>query len=538
MAKARSSKKSKAGTSYAQEGVTLLRALLSAGLLILAYSVKLAHIAAVLILVAAAVICGIDIVLVAVDKMLKKRDYLNDQLMISLCAVACFSVGCYVETIVMLAVYQIGRACLGFAVRRTKSELYSAASDREGSVRLRSILSGPASSENSLMSKFMPYFDLFSKAAFIVGVLFAAVIPLITDMTYVMSIRRGCMLIAAAVPLSALAALPVYSLAGISRCAEYGVYVKNAKTLENAGDIAAVVYDKADVFTEGTPKLVSLNSPILDNESFLMLAAYTAYSSEQRFAAPIVSAHSGDIITSYISDFKDIPGCGMEISLRGRQILLGTYELFEARSINIPEADRKGGYVLYLAVSGIYAGSMTFKENINPYAECVISDLAAMGDVKSILVTEDGREVSERLAKALKVNELHYECGFSEKANIIKQCKNQLAQDEMLMYISAENLDYHTAADIDAKVGAEFNNADMVMSNIGLFGMPVVYDTANKLKRLSIENLLFTVLIKLVLVILALTGCATLWFILLLDFAASIIGVLNTLRINHVSNPE
>ena len=532
MAKSHSSKNSRAGRSYAQEIVTLLRVALSAALLIAAYSVNAASLVSMLMLIAAALICGFDIVLAAVDKIIKKRDYLNDQLLVCLCAIACFCIGCYTETIVMLVVYQLGRTCLNFVIRKTKLGFYSAVSpeDREGSLRLRSILNSPGSLKNSFFDKYMPYLELFSKAAFIVGILFAAAVPLITDMTYVMSIRRGSMLIIAAVPISALAALPMYSLAGLSRAAEYGVYIKNAAALENTGELAAVIYDKADVFTDGTPKLVSVNSPILDNESFLQLAAYTAYSSEQRFAAPIVSAYSGDIITSYISDFKDIPGCGMEISLHGRSVLLGTGELFDAKGISIPDTERKSGYILYLAIGGRYAGSLTLKEKLNPYAESVISDFAALGGIKSVLLTEDGRDVSERLAKALNVDELHYECGFTEKADIIQKCKDQLAPDEKLMYISAENLEYHTAADIDAKVGTEFENADMLMSNVGIFGLPVAYTASHMVKRLSSENLVFTAVIKFVLVVLALTGSATLWFIVLLDFAASVFGVLNVVR--------
>lgn len=532
MAKSHSSKNSRAGRSYAQEIVTLLRVALSAALLIAAYSVNAASLVSMLMLIAAALICGFDIVLAAVDKIIKKRDYLNDQLLVCLCAIACFCIGCYTETIVMLVVYQLGRTCLNFVIRKTKLGFYGAVSpeDREGSLRLRSILNSPGSLKNSVFDKYMPYLELFSKAAFIVGILFAAAVPLITDMTYVMSIRRGSMLIIAAVPISALAALPMYSLAGLSRAAEYGVYIKNTTSLENTGDLASVIYDKADVFTDGTPKLVSVNSPILDNESFLQLAAYTAYSSEQRFAAPIVSAYSGDIITSYISDFKDIPGCGMEISLHGRSVLLGTGELFDAKGISIPDTERKSGYILYLAIGGRYAGSLTLKEKLNPYAESVISDFAALGGIKSVLLTEDGRDVSERLAKALNVDELHYECGFTEKADIIQKCKDQLAPDEKLMYISAENLEYHTAADIDAKVGTEFENADMLMSNVGIFGLPVAYTASHMVKRLSSENLVFTAVIKFVLVVLALTGSATLWFIVLLDFAASVFGVLNVVR--------
>ena len=80
------------------------------------------------------------------------------------------------------------------------------------------------------------------------------------------------------------------------------------------------------------------------------------------------------------------------------------------------------------------------------------------------------------------------------------------------------------------RLGTEFENADMLMSNIGIFGLPVAYTASHMAKRLSAENLAFTAVIKLVLVVLALTGCATLWFIVLLDFAASVFGVLNIVR--------
>lgn len=71
MAKSHSSKNSKAGRSYAQEIVTMIRAALSAALLIAAYSVNAASFISTLMLIAAALICGFDIILPAVDKIIK-----------------------------------------------------------------------------------------------------------------------------------------------------------------------------------------------------------------------------------------------------------------------------------------------------------------------------------------------------------------------------------------------------------------------------------------------------------------------------------
>lgn len=535
MAKKAAGAERRKGKNVLPDLFTLIRAAVSVLLLILAYSVTASHFLSILILILALLICGFDIALIVYED-IRRKNYLNSSLLILIVVIAGFGAGCYIESIVTLVVYQLCRVLLDYASKLTKRSAYSAISsdDPDGQASLKAILNNPEASKSSLYSKYIPYFELFSKAAFIVGLLYAVVVPLISDMSFVMSIRRGCMLIAASIPASALVSLPLCSIAGLSLSAAYGVFIKGASVLEDTGKITTVIYDKADVFTEGTPKLVSLSSPILDNDTFLQLAAYTAYNSEQRIAVPIVSAYGGDIVSDYISGFREIPGCGMEITLRGRSVLLGTQELFETRGITIPSDGQKKGYVLYMAVAGNFAGSISFKENINPYAESVISDFAAMGNIKNILLTEDGREVSERLARALNIDELHYECDSVKKAGIIQQYADELPEGGKLLYVSAENLDYHTAADIDAKVGYAADNADMLMSNIGIFGLPVAYMASKRVKRLSIENLAFTILIKAVLVVLALTGNATIWFIVAVDFSASIAGILNIARLPNV----
>ena len=257
MAKKSSPKKRSKGIK--PDVFALSRAIVSALLLVLAYTVGAAPFVAVLILILAALISGFDLIFAAIDNALRKKNYFSSQCLIVICAIASFCAGCYIESVVMLAVYQLSSAFLTFAVKKTRSGLYNAVPESYGEehTRLKSILNSPAASFNSAKDKCMPYFDLFSKAALIVGILFAVAVPFLTDMTYVMSIRRGCMLIVAAVPASALAALPLYSVAGLSHSAEYGVFIKNAKTLESIGSVSAVAYDKNGVFTEGEPKLVA-----------------------------------------------------------------------------------------------------------------------------------------------------------------------------------------------------------------------------------------------------------------------------------------
>lgn len=512
--------------------VALSRLALSVILLILANTLAVPGWLSVVLMAVAILISAFDIIYDVISA-IKRKDYFNNACYLTFVTLIVFCIGCYKEAVLFVIFYQLLKLALEYAVKRTQNSATDLIpEDNADDVELlKAIISQPEAGKNPAIAKLRPYFEQFARAALLVGVLFAVVMPLISDMTLVMSVRRGAMLISAAIPASALASLPLCSIYGISYSAAYGILVRDAEILEKTANLKTVAFDKTDVFSEGLPKLATVISPKLDNDSFLKTAAYIAINSEQRIAAPIVRAYGGNIRTELIKDFREFPGTGMEITLNGVKMYLGTKDLLDARGVMLDPEDLRKGYVLYMVIGNQYAGSLTFKENINPYAEAVIGDFAADGNVGTVLITEDGREVSEKLARSLKVDSLYCECDTRKKLNAVQELKDECADYEMLMYVSAEEIDFHTAADIDAKVGDTADNADLLMSNIGIFGLPVAYMSAKRTKQITRQNTLLVILIKLILVVLALTGSATLWFVVLLDFAAGIGGVLNVSRI-------
>ena len=507
--------------------ITLIRLAIAVILLIVAYKINVTPIVSILILVAALMVSCSEIAISAVNAV-KKKDYFNYSCLILLSAVACFAAGCYIESIIFAIVYELCGILHGQAVKMTKRSAHEhlPRGNEEEKNLLRAKLNHSENLENSYKQKIEPYAEFAAKAIVVIAVLYAALLPVVSDMTYVMSIRRGAMLIVAIVPVSMFASLPLCSAYGLCFSAAYGVFVKKDAALEKAARTKSVVFDKADVLTDGGPKIAAIISPVLDNESFLKSAAYTAFKSEQRIAAPIISAYNGIVNPEYIQEFSDILGGGMEVKIGGQAMLLGTQALLESRGIVLDEKNLRSGYVLYLIIAGNYAGCIVFKENINPYAAKTVSDLKAMG-ITSCLVSEDGREVSERTASQLGAAKFYAGCETVSKLYAVKEIKENSAENDAVIYVSAECIDYHSDADIDAKVGYSTEIEDIQMSNIGIYGLPVAISTAKKVRRISAENLLLSAAVKLILITLALTGYATLWFIVLLDFAAGIFGVLN-----------
>ncbi len=528
--KSKASKSSKASTAVLLNIYTLIRLAISVILLILAYKISTTALISALILIVAFVVGGFNIMLSSY-KAIVKKDYFSPYCLILVAAIASFAAGCYVESVVFAVIFELCNLFLDFALRLTKKNISDnlPKSDAEEVSSIKSLLNRYDTVENPYKTKLRPIFDLASKAALIAAVLYAVLLPILSDMTFVMSIRRGAMLLAAVAPASALASLSLCTASAIGYSASAGVYFDSPEVLEKASGIREVVFDKFDVITAGAPKIASIISPVMDNENFLKAIAYVAYRSEQRIASSIVAAYDGEIFPEYIQDFKDIPGYGMEVKIGGQPVLLGTMNLLNSRGISISDSSVRKGNVLYLIVSGKFAGSVIFNESINPYAAQSVEDLKSYG-INSVLLSEDGSEICEKTANSIKITDFYPCCDTLKKLETISNIKQVVDEKDAVLYVSAESIDYHTEADLDARVGKMDDVCDLCMSNIGIYGLSTLVRLSKLSKRISAENIAAVLLVKLVSIILALTGSATLWFITLFDFAAGIFGVLNIVQ--------
>lgn len=510
----------------------VIRIIVAAILLMLANSLNVTLFIATLLRIVATLIVAYDVIVSAVYDVIAKN-FFSYKCILTFVGIVAFCIGLQKETAWLFILYQLGFLLLNYVTKRTKATItdYVPEENTKDIAMLRSIINRPDAGKSSLQRNVEPYLDIFVKAILIIAVLYAVLMPLLSRVSYSVSIHRALMLMLTALPFSIISSLPICSITGIARTAAYGVFIKNTDVLYKASDVKKVIFDKSDVFCDGVPKLVSITSPVFDDKTFIRLSAYIAYYSDQHIAAPIVSAYKGSVNPDIIEGFTDIPGCGMEIIIRGIRIYLGTPELLEARGVQVPENDSVSDYVLYMVIDDRCAGRLDFTENLSPYAEAVVNDLRNLGNVSSILVTEDSKGFSERFAQQIGVDRVYYECDSAKKMEVIEQILDELNSGEKLMYVSAENIDFHTAADIDAKVGYASENSDMLMSNIGVFGLPVAFSASKRTKEISIENIVFSVLVKILLIILAFTGGTTMWFVVFIELIVAAATVLNAARI-------
>ncbi len=509
--------------------VKAVRILASAAMLILANTLDLSSFISVILSVAAALIAGFDLVLNAIES-IGRKNFFDSNFILVFAAIVGFAASCEKEACLLIIMYQVGAILLDYALYRSNREMLKLISAEGGYLdigKVSELLSNPKVKTGTLYKKSIPVADMLLKAALVVGILYAVVMPLISEMTFVMSIRRGLMLIIAAAPASALISLPLCSETGVAYSTIYGSIIEDAEVLEKMSSVTTAVFDKDYVLSDGVPKLSSISSPILDNGTFKALAAYIAYNSQLRIAAPIVSAYKGTVMPDYIESFTDIPGSGMEISIHGVQLCIMTKEVFDLRGIAIPESEIRDGLTFYMAVAGKYAGRLTFKENVNPYARDLISDLGNDCGIKTVLISEDSEIATAAFASAIGVDEFHYGCAADEKAEVVQDIKDALDPGDLLAYISSGSGELHSAADIDVRT-AEDEEGDIYMT-AGM-GLPAVYTISKQILHRQKINLAAIAVLKLILIIMALTGAATMWFIAFADMILGSAAVLNATR--------
>ena len=136
--------------------------------------------------------------------------------------------------------------------------------------------------------------------------------------------------------------------------------------MESAADTTTALFDKAGIFTAETPRLISVQSDVLDSKTFMNFAAHAVYYSEQPIAKAISSMNDTEYRLDVISDFMDIPGCGVDLSVAGAHVTLGTRALFVSRGIDIPyDVSDDNHLVYYMTVADKYVGKLIFSDDFN-----------------------------------------------------------------------------------------------------------------------------------------------------------------------------
>lgn len=254
----------------------------------------------------------------------------------------------------------------------------------------------------------------------------------VTPGNFAQSLEIAIAILVIACPCALGLATPTSIMAGSGRAAELGVLFKGGEHLESTHKIDAIILDKTGTVTKGKPELTDVEVDNIDQELFLRLVGAAEKSSEHPLAEAIVAgieAKGTKLPTA--EHFEAIPGYGIQASVEGREVLVGTRKLMALHNVPVDavlarmsELETEGKTAMLAAVDGRYAGLVAVADTIKETSKAAVARLKQMG-IEVIMITGDNERTAQAIAKQVGIDHVLAEVLPEGKADEVKKLQQQ-----------------------------------------------------------------------------------------------------------------
>lgn len=296
-------------------------------------------------------------------------------------------------------------------------------------------------------------------------------------------------------------ATPTSIMVSVGKGAEQGILIKDAQHLEIAGKISTVVFDKTGTLTQGKPKVQSLlfheNLDAVKSvikppanqklESYIKSLIYSLENeSHHPLAVTVVDHLQPKAKHIEVKDFKDHSGKGIQGTIDGHKIIIGTRKLFAEKKVklsaNLDQESNKLANLAkttsFIAIDGINVALIGIADSIKKESAKVIQELHNVG-IKSVMLTGDNQKTAQAVAKQLGIDHVIAEVLPRDKVKIISILQGKQKPSEKF-----ENwgLKIENSTPVVAMVGDGINDAPaLAAADIGIamgMGTDVAIETA------------------------------------------------------------
>jgi len=295
-------------------------------------------------------------------------------------------------------------------------------------------------------------------------------------------------------------ATPTAIMVGTGKGAEYGILIKSGEALEITHKINTVVLDKTGTITEGKPEVTDIiTTDGMETKYLLRLAASAEKGSEHPLGEAIVRrAEKEGIDLVEAEKFEAIPGQGIEVTIEGKNILIGNRKLMDEKGISLDgldsESDRladEGKTPMFIAVNGKVSGIIAVADVVKENSAKAIEKLKSMG-LEVVMITGDNRKTAEAIAKQVGVSRVLAEVLPRDKSNEIKKLQSE-GKKVAMVGDGINDAPALVQADIGIAIGSgtdvAMESADIVLMRSDLMDVPAAINLSKSTIRIIKGNL-------------------------------------------------
>ncbi len=399
-----------------------------------------------------------------------------------------------------------------------------------------------AGSKKAPTEAFISRFSRYYTPTVLFAALALAMIPpvLVPGAVFSDWLHRALVFLVVSCPCALVISIPLSFFGGIGGASKNGILIKGGSFLEALSRVEMAVFDKTGTLTRGVFKVSYIAAD--DPEKLLYYAAHAEYASTHPIAISIRQAYKGKADERLISNYIEKAGLGISVTVDGKRVLAGNARFMENEHIKF-KAAQEPGTVVYVAAGGKLLGYIVISDEPREGSAAALKELRKLGVKKTVMLTGDSQQAGQAAAVELGLDAVYTELLPHHKVEKLEELDNQKTGKGTLIFVGdgINDAPVLARADVGIAMGgagsdAAIEAADVVLMTDEPDKVPTAIRIARKTRRIVIQNIVFTLSVKGMILILGAFGIATMWEAVFGDVGVALIAILNATRVIRTMN--
>jgi Cd2+/Zn2+-exporting ATPase len=359
-------------------------------------------------------------------------------------------------------------------------------------------------------------------------------------------IYRGLAVLVVGCPCALVISTPVAIVTAIGNAARNGVLIKGGVHLEQLNSLKIIAFDKTGTLTMGTPvvtDLISVNNQ--DSEALKIIAAIEKGSQHPLASAFIKKANEEKINLNDVAveEFQAIAGKGIVANANNEIYYVGNLSLLDEKGLKVSKTRRdqidslqsQGKTVILLSSENHLLAIFAVADKVRGSSLNILNQLYKLGIQKTIMLTGDNEKTAEAIGKKVGVSEIRANLMPEDKLTYVKQLQKQYKYVAMVGD-GVNDAPALAAANVGIAMGGvgtdtALETADIALMSDELTKLPYSILLSKKTLTIIKQNITFSLVLKVIALLLIVPGWLTLWLAIFADIGATLLVTLNSLRL-------
>lgn len=335
-------------------------------------------------------------------------------------------------------------------------------------------------------------------------------------------------------PCALVLSVPLAFFSGIGAGSKKGILFKGGLSMESLTKVKAVVMDKTGTITKGTFELQEIVAAANHSavELLQICASCEQYSTHPIAISIVTAAKEKKLPLTENVQIEELAGRGIIAHISNREILCGNEKLLQKYGISVNQAHTVHGAEVFIAIDHTYAGYMRISDTIKNDAVSAIQKLKNLG-LKTVMLTGDSEANAKEISSITGIDRFFAKLLPQDKLTTLQEIRKDCGA---ILFVGdgINDAPVLAGADVGAAMGsgadAAIEAADVVYMNGNVESIPESIAIAKKANSIALQNVVFALCIKLIVMILGLIGHANMWLAVFADTGVAMICVLNSIR--------